>query len=127
MNASTLVGIDLGKHTFYLHGQDDSGRETFRENAFAPAGDLGSRLLGMPCVGPITASLLASEVGDGKQFRCGRDFEASVGLVPKRHITSGKVNLQGISKRGGKNLRRLEHLTLRVLQYHDSPFRFCDN
>jgi hypothetical protein len=29
MNASTLVGIDLGKHTFHLHGQDDSGRETF--------------------------------------------------------------------------------------------------
>lgn len=31
MNTSTLVGIDLGKHAFHLHGQDASGRETFRK------------------------------------------------------------------------------------------------
>jgi transposase len=69
--------------------------------------DLGSRLLGMPCVGPITASLLAVEMGDGKQYRCSRDFAASVGLVPRQYSTGGKANLLGISKRGDKNLRRL--------------------
>ncbi|SYX88958.1 Transposase for insertion sequence element IS1328 [Pseudomonas reidholzensis] len=69
--------------------------------------DLGSRLLSIPCVGPITASLLAVQMGDGQQYSCSRDFAASVGLVPKQFSTGGKPNLLGISKRGDKNLRRL--------------------
>ena len=69
--------------------------------------DLGSRLLSIPCVGPITASLLAVEMGDGKQYRCSRDFAASVGLVPRQYSTGGKANLLGISKRGDKHLRQL--------------------
>jgi hypothetical protein len=68
--------------------------------------DLGRRLLSIPCVGPITASLLAVEMGDGKQYGCSRDFAASVGLVPRQYSTGGKTNLLGISKRGDKNLRR---------------------
>ena len=31
MSDLALVGIDLGKHTFHLHGQDQSGRELFRK------------------------------------------------------------------------------------------------
>lgn len=31
MSESSLIGIDLGKHTFHLHGQDKSGREVFRK------------------------------------------------------------------------------------------------
>lgn len=69
--------------------------------------DLGSRLLSMPCVGPITASLLAVEMDDGQQYGCSRDFAASVGLVPRQYSTGGRANLLGISKRGDKNLRRL--------------------
>lgn len=69
--------------------------------------DLGSRLLTIPCVGPITASVLAAEMGDGKQYGCSRDFAASVGLVPRQYSTGGRANLLGISKRGDKNLRRL--------------------
>jgi transposase len=69
--------------------------------------DLGSRLLTIPCVGPITASVLAAEMGDGKQYACSRDFAASVGLVPRQYSTGGRANLLGISKRGDKNLRRL--------------------
>ncbi|MGH8379864.1 IS110 family transposase [Pseudomonas sp.] len=71
------------------------------------ADDLGSRLLSMPCVGPITASLLAVEMGDGQQFKRGRDFAASVGLVPRQYSTGGRANLLGISKRGDKHLRQL--------------------
>jgi transposase len=69
--------------------------------------DLGQRLMTVPGIGPITASVLASEMGDGKQYRCGRDFAAAVGLVPRQHSTGGKNKLLGISKRGDKNLRRL--------------------
>ena len=46
-------------------------------------------------------------MGDGKQYRCSRDFAASVGLVPKQYSTGGKANLLGISKRGDKHLRQL--------------------
>lgn len=69
--------------------------------------DLGNRLLSLPCVGPITTSVLVAELGDGKQYGCSRDFAASVGLVPRRYSTGGRAHLLGISKRGDKNLRRL--------------------
>jgi transposase len=69
--------------------------------------DLGQRLMTVPGIGPITASVLASEMGDGKQYRCGRDFAAALGLVPRQYSTGGRNNLLGISKRGDKNLRRL--------------------
>jgi transposase len=69
--------------------------------------DLGQRLMSVPGIGPITASVLATEMGDGKQYRCGRDFAAAVGLVPRQYSTGGRNTLLGISKRGDKNLRRL--------------------
>lgn len=30
MQNVTLVGIDLGKHSFHLHGQDKAGKAVFR-------------------------------------------------------------------------------------------------
>ncbi len=30
MTAVTLIGIDLGKHSFHLHAQDAAGRMVFR-------------------------------------------------------------------------------------------------
>uniref|UniRef100_UPI00037E2A66 IS110 family transposase n=1 Tax=Cupriavidus sp. UYPR2.512 TaxID=1080187 RepID=UPI00037E2A66 len=68
---------------------------------------LGQRLLTIPGVGPITASVLATEMGDGKQYGSSRDFAASIGLVPRQYSTGGRANLLGISKRGNKNIRRL--------------------
>ena len=69
--------------------------------------DLAARLMTIPCVGPITSTVLAAELGDGKQFKCGRGYAASIGLVPKQHSTGGKTVLLGISKRGDRNQRRL--------------------
>lgn len=69
--------------------------------------DLAARLMTMPCVGPITSTALAAELGDGKQFKCGRGYAASIGLVPKQHGTGDKTVLLGISKRGDRNQRRL--------------------
>lgn len=33
MQSVTLVGIDLGKHSFHLHGQDRRGKAVFRKKA----------------------------------------------------------------------------------------------
>jgi transposase len=66
-----------------------------------------ARLLSIPGIGAITASLLASEVGNVAQFEGGRNFAASIGLVPRQHSTGGRSVLCGISKRGDKHLRHL--------------------
>jgi len=76
--------------------------------------DTGQRLLSIPGIGPITASVLAAEMGDGKQYGSSRDFAASIGLVPRQHSTGGKANLLGISRRGDKNIRRLLVLCARA-------------
>ena len=65
------------------------------------------RLLEIPGIGPVTASVLATELGDARQFASARQFAASIGLVPRQYSTGGKPTLLGISKRGDKNLRRL--------------------
>jgi len=57
----------------------------------------GRQLLTIPCVGPLIASLLSTQLGDGKQYESSRDFAASTGLVPRQHSTGGRTTLLGIS------------------------------
>jgi len=119
----TVLLQHLHDHFIYL---DEQIKALDKELAGQLADDdLGSRLLSLPCVGPITASLLAVEMGDGQQYGCSRDFAASVGLVPRQYSTGGRANLLGISKRGDKNLRRLLVQCARVymqrLEYQKGP------
>src|SRR5699024_6354055 len=71
------------------------------------ADPVAQRLLTLRGVGPLVASALASALGDGRAFANGRDFAASLGLVPGQHSTGGKARLLGISKRGDSYLRKL--------------------
>jgi transposase len=97
--------LGLHAHFNYLDGQVKAlDKQVERQ---AAEDDLASRLMTIPCVGPITSSVLAAELGNGQQFKCGRDYSASIGLVPKQHSTGGKTVLLGISKRGDRNQRRL--------------------
>ncbi|KVN35019.1 IS110 family transposase [Burkholderia ubonensis] len=73
------------------------------------------RLLEIPGIGPITASVLMSELGDAHQYGSARQFAASIGLVPRQYSTGGKPTLLGISKRGDKGLRRLLVQCARVI------------
>lgn len=73
----------------------------------AHADPTARRLLQLRGVGPLTASALAGALGDGRGFRRGRDFGASLGLVPRQHSTGGHPRLLGISKRGDSYLRKL--------------------
>jgi transposase len=65
------------------------------------------RALKIQGVGPMTASAAVAAVGDGRQFRSGRDMAAALGIVPSQHSTGGKARLGGISKRGDPYLRTL--------------------
>lgn len=58
-------------------------------------------------IGPLGASAMAVELGDGTGFKNGRAFAASLGLVPKQYSTGGKEKLLGISKRGDAYVRTL--------------------
>jgi transposase len=57
--------------------------------------------------GPILSSAMAALVVHPASFESGRDFAASLGLVPRQDGTGGKVKLGPISKRGNGYLRRL--------------------
>ena len=53
------------------------------------------------------ASRRLATIGDGAQFRSGRQLSAWLGLVPRQHSSGGKDRLGRISKRGDGYIRRL--------------------
>ncbi len=58
-------------------------------------------------IGPQSATAVVATYGDCKQFSDGRQFSASIGLMPRQHTTGDKPILLGISKRGDKYIRTL--------------------
>lgn len=68
---------------------------------------VANRLMQLRGVGPVTATTLVATVGDGSQFKNGRQMAAAIGLTPKQHSSGGKDRLLGISKRGDAYLRSL--------------------
>jgi transposase len=65
------------------------------------------RLQSIPGIGPMSATAIVCAVGDGKQFKRGRDLAAWLGLTPRQQSSGGKERLLGISKRGDSYLRTL--------------------
>ena len=61
----------------------------------------------IPGFGPLVSTATVAAIGNGTAFRCGRDFAAWVGVVPRQYSTGGKQKLYGISKRGNIYLRRM--------------------
>ena len=64
-------------------------------------------LITIPGYGPILSSAMAAIAINPGAFASGRDFAASLGLVPRQDGTGGKIVLGPISKRGNGYLRRL--------------------
>jgi transposase len=69
--------------------------------------DACQRLREMEGIGPLNATALVAALGNGHDFRNGRQVAAWLGLVPRQHSSGGKTRLSGISKRGNGYLRRL--------------------
>lgn len=65
------------------------------------------RLMRIPGVGILTATILLTVAGTVQDFKNGREFAAYLGLVPRQHSTGGKRRLLGISKRGDSYVRTL--------------------
>jgi transposase len=68
-------------------------------------------------IGPLTASALVATVGNGRDFKNGRQFAAWLGLVPRQYSTGGRTRLGHITQRGDPYLRTLPVMGARsVLQ-----------
>jgi error-prone DNA polymerase len=75
--------------------------------AHARHDETARRLQTIPGVGPITASLIATTVGDISLFKSARHFAAWLGLVPRQYSTGGKTRLGRITKAGNREIRKL--------------------
>ena len=66
-----------------------------------------SLLRTIPGVGAVTASAIIASIGNGHQFRNGREFAAWLGLTPANKSSGGKEKLGRITKMGDQYLRSL--------------------
>ena len=66
-----------------------------------------ARLMSIPGIGTLCAMAIPAFAPPMESFRCGRDFAAWLGLVPRQSSTGGKPKLGKISKMGQRDLRRL--------------------
>lgn len=72
--------MKLHAHYLYLIEQITELESELNQSIKADA--TAQRIMTIPGVGPITASLLSSQLGDGKQFSCSRDFQHPQDLFP---------------------------------------------
>jgi transposase len=75
--------------------------------AFVREDEAAQRLSDVSGIGALTASALVATVGDGRDFKNGRQFAAWLGLVPRQYSTGGVARLGRITKRGDRYLRTL--------------------
>ncbi len=73
-------------------------------SAKSPAYEL---LKSVPGIGPILASAFIANIGNGRQFKNGRQLSAWIGLVPRQASSGGKTQLGGITKNGNRYLRSI--------------------
>lgn len=81
--------------------------KTVKLKKLSQQSEMSRRLQTIPGVGPLTAMAIEAFAPTMDIFRCGRDFAAWVGLVPKQHSSGGKARLGKISKEGQADIRRL--------------------
>lgn len=87
---------------------DEIKTQDLRINRLCNANELSKRFLAVPGVGPVTATIVAADIGDsGKGYESSRDYAASLGVVPRQHSSGDKQVYLGISKRGNRYIRTL--------------------
>ena len=65
------------------------------------------RLTRVSGIGVLTASAIVATIGNGHDFKNGRQFAAWLGLTPRQYSTGGKTRLGRITRRGDVYLRTL--------------------
>jgi len=94
-------------------------REQFREldqciqqydlkiRELAGASEPARRLMQLESIGAMTATAIVAGMGDPKVFKSGRNYAASLGLIPRQFSSGGTIRLGPITKQGDRYLRTL--------------------
>jgi transposase len=93
--------VQIGEKTVRINAR------TGKIKALAAEADAARRLQTIPGVGPLTALAVEAFAPAMESFKCGRDFAAWLGLVPRQFSSGGKERLGRISKAGQADIRRL--------------------
>ena len=110
--ANTVVGDLLSE----LHRLDERIAQYDRHiQAIAREDERACRLMRLSGVGPTTATALLAMIGNGHEFRCGRQLAAWLGLVPGQYSSGGKTRLGRITKAGDAYLRSMLILGARAV------------
>lgn len=80
---------------------------TDKLETLATEDELCKRITTVQGIGPLTATAVIAKIGNGSEFRKGRELAAFLGLVPRQHSSGEKQLLLGISKHGDRYLRQL--------------------
>ena len=65
------------------------------------------RVCKIPGIGPITATALYAAIGNGRQFKNGREAAAWLGIVPRHKGSGGKTINGKLSRRGNQYIKTL--------------------
>jgi transposase len=85
----------------------DKCMEQLETHIAASSDKTTQRLREVAGIGLLGASALTAALGNGGGWRSGREFSASLGLVPRHSGTGGKTRIGHLSKRGDAYLRTL--------------------
>jgi transposase len=102
--ANTVIGDLLSE----LHRLDERIGMYDRHIAQIAREDVrAGQLMQLNGVGATTATAVVAMIGNGHEFRCGRQFAAWLGLTPGQYSSGGKTRLGRITKAGDGYLRSL--------------------
>lgn len=68
---------------------------------------LCQKIMTLPGIGPIGSSAVIAKIGNGSEFKNGRELSAYLGLVPKQNSSGEKESLGRITKHGDRYIRYL--------------------
>lgn len=97
------------------HVQERIAQSEHQIQQLAKDDTLAQRLMQLRGIGPATATAIVASIGNGHDFKNGRQFSAWLGLVPRQNSSGGKTKLGRITKEGDSYLRRLLVLGARAL------------
>lgn len=110
--ANTVIGDLLSE----LHHLDERIAAYDRHIAqIAREDSRAKQLMRLSGIGETTATALLAMIGNGHEFKCGRQFAAWLGLVPGQYSSGGKARLGHITKAGDPYLRSLLMLGARAV------------
>lgn len=110
--ANTVIGDLLSE----LHRLDERIAQYDAHIAtIAREDDRARQLMRLYGVGPTTATAILAMIGNGHEFKCGRQFAAWLGLTPGQYSSGGKTRLGRITKAGDSYLRTMLILGARAV------------